>query len=136
MALKDTLPEVQFYTEFDPYFYTVDNRPLSNLKERDDILADSIDKKIQLVDVTGAAVPVSNAIPSGWTVTRNSQGNYTITHNLNSSAYSVIGGTIVSASGTFLFNVKALTANTFTISTVSLSDVETDVRFSCILSVH
>ena len=99
MALKDTLTEVRLYTEFDPYFYTVDNRPLQDLKERDDALADAIDGRVQLIDITGAASPVTNKIPTGWTVTRNSEGNYTITHNLNSTAYSVVGGQITSATG-------------------------------------
>lgn len=42
MAIEDTLPEVRLYTEEDPYHYTIDNRPLSDLAARDDALINAI----------------------------------------------------------------------------------------------
>lgn len=43
MALIDTLTAVEFLTEDDPYHYTIENRPLQNLKTRDEELASAID---------------------------------------------------------------------------------------------
>lgn len=33
--IKDTLPVVHYYTQYDPYYFEVDNRPLKNLEARD-----------------------------------------------------------------------------------------------------
>ena len=130
MAFKDTLTNTRLYTEADPYIWTVDNRPLSDLDARDDQLADRIDAiNIGRIDVTGAASPTTNSLPTGWSITRNGAGDYTITHNKNTTAYSVIG-TCLHATQLYVVVVYALTANTFSIKTAALTTgTLTDVRF-------
>lgn len=43
MTVLSSLPAVQYLDDTDPYHYTVDNRPLLNLANRDEILANAID---------------------------------------------------------------------------------------------
>jgi hypothetical protein len=43
MALSASLTAVQYYTQLDPYFYAVDNRPLADLAARDVQLANEIE---------------------------------------------------------------------------------------------
>lgn len=52
MATKDTFNPVRLYTENDAYHYTVDNRPLQDLNDNDEILANAIDAlKLKADDV-------------------------------------------------------------------------------------
>ena len=55
MAFKTTLLAVRFYTEFDPYFYTIDNRPLADLATRDDAIADELDRRVTILDINSTA---------------------------------------------------------------------------------
>lgn len=50
--------------------------------------------------------------PAGWSVVRNSGGNYTVTHNLNTTAYSVVV-TVKSALAITIGNINDKSANTF-----------------------
>lgn len=43
MTVLSSLPAVNYLTDTDPYHYTVDNRPLLNLANRDTVLATAID---------------------------------------------------------------------------------------------
>ena len=136
MALKDNLTSIRFYTQFDPYYFSVDNRPLTDIKTNLDQLADAIDERAAIVDVSGGLVPIINKIPDtsrvAWTLTRNGDGDYTITHGTGFQ-YSVIG-TTRDASGSFVFYVYSSSSSAISIKTVNLSNVATDVRFSCIFS--
>ena len=135
MATADTLTTVQYYTQFDPYYYTVDNRPLANLAANDVIIANALDYKIAVVDVTGGSTPVVNTAPTGWSVTRNSAGNYTITHGMPSANFSV-QGTSRDASNPYIVYVYATTSTSISVKVVSLSNTPTDVRFACLFSGH
>lgn len=59
MPLSSNLPAVRFFTENDPYHYTVENRPLQDLESRDLYLASVIDSLVasssssMLKNVTG-----------------------------------------------------------------------------------
>lgn len=130
MSFKTSLTTTRFYTQFDPYFYTTDNRPLDDLNTRDNQISDELDRRTSFVNITGAGSPVVNAIPTGWSAVRNSAGDYTITHNLNTLSYGVVGS-VLHATIPYVFYVAAVTLNTFTIRTVTLAGVPTDVQFSC-----
>lgn len=135
--LKDTIPVVRFYEEVDPYYFAVDNRPIADLKARDDIISDRVDQVLLgRVDVTGGTTTTTNFLPSGWSVTRVGAGNYTITHSLNidSLQYSV-GGCVCYNTVPSILTVTAMTANSLTIITnVVSTGVATDMRFSFTLS--
>ena len=132
MTLKSSLTPVTLFTAFDPYDVDTDNRPLSQLSGRDDAIADELDKRTQIIDITGAASPTINAGPTGWTVTRNGVGDYTIIHALNNTNARIIG-TCNNTTPVVLFQY-ASTANTISVKTVNLSGAATDCRFACSIS--
>jgi hypothetical protein len=142
MALKDTLngsTPIQYYTEADPYFYTVDNRPLQNLKSWLDAICDRIDlMDLGRVDVNGTTAGSFNPStdvytqPSGWSVARNSAGTFTITHNLSSSSYSVIGSA-VGATPSFV-SVVSIGADSFQVKIAQYDGTLVDLRFSVVLT--
>lgn len=136
MALKDTLTSVRFYEESDAYYFTVDNRPVSDLKQRDDLLADRIDTiALGRVDVTGAALHTVNFAPEGWTITRTSAGIYNIVHGLNIDALTYSVQATVYGVNPAIITVTGITANDITIQTNLLSGgAVADVRFSIILT--
>ncbi len=51
-----SFPEIEYYTQFDPYFYTVDNRPLLNLSSVDAELGKSVDAANRSGLMTGVAL--------------------------------------------------------------------------------
>jgi hypothetical protein len=55
-------PAVSYYTQFDPYFYTVDNRPLYNLASVDSVLGTGVDAaaRATLIDALSAAASYKN----------------------------------------------------------------------------
>lgn len=76
----------------------------------------------------------SNTLPSGWSVVRNAQGDYTITHNLGDSGYTVVA----TSRNTFYFCAQNTTtiadpANDFGIYVRDTSDALQDGDFSFIL---
>lgn len=131
MAFKDSLTSVRYFTEADPYFWAVDNRPLSDLDARGDELADELDRRTLTMDVTGAGSPTVNYAPAGWTLTRNAVGDYTITHNFSSLAYTVFGNVINATVG--IVTVTALANNSFSIKTSNSAGTATDMRFSLLV---
>jgi hypothetical protein len=131
--IASQLQAIQYYTAADPYWYQTDNRPLQNLAANQALIAAYIDKLTNgRVDITGGSAPVTNAIPSGWSVSRTGTGVYVITHNLNLAAnsYSVLG----SCYSANVFFATALTANSFTANTVNFSGAAVDVQFVCELT--
>lgn len=130
-AFKTTLPLVQYYTQADPYYYTVDNRPLVDLKSSIDMLADELDRRTFAVDITGAASCTINRAPTGWTVATNGTGDYTVTHNLNNASYipqvSIIGATAGTA------YVVTYTANTVQVKTINPAGTATHLRFALLI---
>jgi hypothetical protein len=134
MALKDTLAIVQFYTQFDPYTYVVDNRPLNDLKDRDDDIADELDARVQVLEIVGSATPTVVYLPAGWSQVRNSVGNYTITHNYNDAGYVVIPGIAGATTGTARVVSKGV--NSFVIETSTDAGAAADRQFSCLVSKY
>ena len=133
MSLTSQLTTIRLFTAADPYNYTVDNIPLSQVSTNLTTITSYVDKMHPgRVDVTGAATPTVNAVPSGWTVTRTGTGVYTITHNLNLAAngYSVLGSCYSAA----VFYASALGANSFVANTVNFSGTAVDVQFVCELT--
>jgi hypothetical protein len=43
MTLKNSFVTIRYFTSADPYHYTIDNRPLTDLKTCLDFLGDTID---------------------------------------------------------------------------------------------
>lgn len=128
-SLYSTLTNIRYYTDSDPYVYTVDNRPLTDFDTRDQTICNAIDMRTQIVDITGGGTPTTNWLPTGWSVTRNGAGDYTITHNLGLTTYIVYGS--VNSSSPMIFNVYSVTNNSFSIRTYNSSFVATDARFGC-----
>ena len=132
MAFSTELTAVQYYTQLDPYYYLVDNRPIVDLAARDVQLSDELDKRTLVLDVTGSATPTSTKIPVGWSVVANGTGDYTITHNLADDDYIVIG-TVHNATVGILF-VVSFDANTITVKTTNSSGTATHMRFNLLVS--
>lgn len=63
--IKDTLPVVHYYTQYDPYYFEVDNRPLKNLEARDLGLVAVLTEWENFFDtlVTDIAEAIENFIP-------------------------------------------------------------------------
>lgn len=67
-----------------------------------------------LVNSDGSAI----SLPSGWSSTRNSVGNYTVTHNLGQAGYVVIGTVEVGGStDERIFNIYSRGTNSFSYKT-------------------
>jgi hypothetical protein len=125
MSFKDVLnveSPVRFYTEADPYFYTVDNRPLEDLDHRDNMLADELDRRLKILDVDGST-SVVNTAPSGWLFNKQGIGHYTITHGLNipPSLISVLVSAITNNNPVLAY-VSSQTYNSFTVKTVKVGN--------------
>jgi hypothetical protein len=134
MAFKDTLPATQYYTQADPYYYTVDNRPLTDLNNRDNQIADELDARTIVVDVTGAASPTITKIPSGWTVTVNGVGDYTINHTLGYVNYGVQLTVVNLTLG--LGYVVAMTSNTVQVRLANSAGSPTHMRFNLLITKY
>lgn len=138
MAFKTSLTGTRFYTETDAYYVDVDNRPLEDLNSRDNEICDEMDKRVLgVVDISGSATPVTNHLPTDWSIVRNSTGNYTITHSLafaDGLKYGV-SGTCSDASPRVVY-CTSLSANSFTIVTCDLSGVVQDTRFTLFVTKY
>lgn len=132
MSFKTSLTTVRYYTAADPYYYTVDNRPINDLAGRDDALADELDRRTLTIDITGGASPTTNKLPAGWSISRTGAGVYDITHNLGNTNFIVTGNVFGSTPG--LVITTAQTTSTITIKTVNLSGTATDFRFQCLVT--
>jgi hypothetical protein len=85
MKLKDRLNlecPTDFYTDKDPDYLPVDNRPLYDLFRRDEIIATSFEYYSVIVDADGVTGNI-NEIPKGWSVSKEGAGIYRVIHNLN-----------------------------------------------------
>lgn len=132
MPLSSTLTTVRYYTQSDPYYYTADNRPLEDLKTRDDEIANELDRRTLTVDITGAASPTINHAPDGWTVVTNGTGDYTITHAIGNTNYIAIGGIVGVTSGTA--TVVARTNTTIQVKTYNLAAAATHLQFNLLVT--
>lgn len=132
MAFKNSLTNVRYYTAADPYYYTVDNRPLLDLHDREDALADELDRRTLVIDISGSASPVTNKLPYGWSINRTSTGIYDITHTLGNTNFIVTGNTLGSTPGVVI--TTSQTTSLITIKTYNLSSTLTDFRFQCLVT--
>lgn len=131
MAFKDLLTLTQFYTQFDPYFYTTDNRPLNDLDTRDNQISDELDRRVSFLSINGAAGTIVSG-PTGWTIAKVGTGVFTITHGLNTLNYGV-NGTAIHATTSHTVFVSDISLNSFTVKTVvTTTGAAADVTFSCI----
>lgn len=74
MPLTSSLPIVRYYTEYDEYYYTTDNRPLYDLAQRDNMLAAAIDA---LSNSTGSElINISNDTSTDYTLVLEDLGLY------------------------------------------------------------
>lgn len=86
-----TLTTIRYYTQADPYYYTVDNRPLTDLASNDTILSNEIQKRVNMVRAVGSATPSLTNNPGGWSIALNGTGDYTITHTLGNANIMAVG---------------------------------------------
>lgn len=131
-AFKTTLTATQFYTQADPYYYTVDNRPLVDLNGREDAIADELDRRTLAVDITGAATCTVNHVPTGWTIVTNGTGDYTLTHNLGYTTYIALAIILNTTQG--LVWIAAQTSTTIQIKTTNLAGTATHLRFQLMVT--
>lgn len=63
--IKDTLPVVHYFTQYDPYYFEVDNRPLKNLEARDLGLVSVLDQWEAFFDslISEVTDAVENFVP-------------------------------------------------------------------------
>lgn len=132
MPFNTSLTTVNYYTQADPYYYTVDNRPLANLAARDVQLSDELDRRTIAVDITGAASCTINVAPAGWSVVTNGTGDYTITHPIGNANYIATGTIFGASSGVFC--VVAKTSTTIQIRTFNLVGFATHLRFNLLVT--
>lgn len=131
MAFSSSLTTTRVYTQADPYYYTVDNRPIGDLNDRDVQLANELDRRTLAIDITGASTPTVNRVPTGWTVAVNGAGDYTITHNMGNTNYVVQGIAYNSIPGTVY--VVATTSTTIQVKTCNSSGTATHMRFQLVV---
>lgn len=130
--LNTLLTTVRYYTQADPYYFTVDNRPLVDLASSVLLLANEIDRRTIAVDITGAASCVINVAPSGWSIVTNGTGDYTITHPIGNINYIATGTIFGASSGVFC--VVAKTSTTIQIRTFNLIGFATHLRFNLLVT--
>lgn len=134
MSFKTSLTAVRYYTAADPYYYTVDNRPLSDLNDRDDALADELDRRTLPVDISGAVSPTTNKLPTGWSINRTGAGVYEITHNLGTASFIVTGAIYGAIPG--IVTILNQSSSLFTVKTYDLAGTPTDFRFQCLVTSY
>jgi hypothetical protein len=88
----------------------------------------------------------TNVIPTGWTVavgTGGSVGQYTITHNLNTTKYSAVGNLVGLSYANYSIITKTVSANSCVLETFALSvsgsvvsATPTDAPFVFVLNVN
>lgn len=114
MTTNSSFTEIRYYTQFDPYFFSVDNRPLQDLAYNDQILATAIDNiNVNILGFfsapTGATL-VSNLRSFSGSVTGNLH-NYIENQTLNAVADLGANNTGVSDNTTLINNaITALSA--------------------------
>lgn len=133
MALSSSLTAIRYYTQADPYYYTVDNRPLTDLAARDVTIANEIDKRVNMVLAVGSATPSLTSAPTGWSIALNGTGDYTITHALGSASIIAVATTI----GTQTFATVFSTSSTqIRVKIFSDAGVATHSNFSMVVSQY
>jgi hypothetical protein len=120
-------------TDSDPYFCLVDNRSITDLELRDDFLADKLEDLTTVVDASlDPTQVIYNHIPDGWTIVRNSFGDYTIHHNTGISPENLsIALTSLESDIPTLAVVTDITSMSFRINLIELITYSlVDGRFS------
>lgn len=102
-----TLTSVRYYTQADPYYYTVDNRPIEDLAARDDEIAAELEKRVNMVLAVGSATPSLTSAPAGWSIALNGTGDYTITHTLGSASIIAQATSIGTATYATIFSTSS-----------------------------
>lgn len=82
--------------------------------------------------VVGSTGTAGTPFPSGWTSVKNVTGDYTVTHNLGTANYVVVGSAI-SGGKVFLWSQSSSDGNQFNVLTFSSGGTGTDTTFSFIM---
>lgn len=127
-----TLTTVRYYTSLDPYIYSVDNRPLQDLNDRDNQIVTELNRRTYVGDITGASAPVVNQLPAGWTIVANGVGDYTITHNMGAVNYGV-QISVVDTTGGF-GNIYSFDLNTIRVVTRTTAGAAAHKRFMLLVT--
>jgi fructose-1-phosphate kinase PfkB-like protein len=127
-----TLTTVRYYTQADPYYYTVDNRPLSDLEARDTQILNEMNNRVKMVRATGSATPVLNYGPTGWTIALNGTGDYTITHNMATANFTVVAGLAATAGFATVFSQDSTTIR---IKTFNTANAAAHFNFNLMVSI-
>jgi len=132
MALADTLTVVEYHTQFDPYTYVVDNRPLGNLAARDVQLANAIESRTIQIDITGSGTPTLHKVPTGWTCSSSGAGVYTIAHDMATTNFVVVGMIQDAAPG--MIHCVSKSSTELNINTTDATGTPAHRRFNLIIS--
>ena len=92
---------------------------------------DQLDTKVYGGQVTNAGTAAIPYGPSGWTVSRNSVGNVTLTHNLGTTNYAIVPSP---NSAVFKAIWSSLAANTVQIITYDTANALADTGFNFVLA--
>ena len=132
MSLATILTTVRYYTQADAYYYTVDNRPLTDLATRDTEISNEVERRTIAVDITGASTATINQAPAGWIVATNGVGDYTITHAIGNTSYIGIAGIVGATPGSA--TITARTNTTIQVKTFNLAGAATHLRFNLLVT--
>jgi hypothetical protein len=133
MSLAALLTSVRYYTQADPYYYTVDNRPLEDLKTRDDEIANDLDKRVNVMRIVGTATPSITAGPAGWTIVSTGTGDYTITHSLGTLSFAVVAG---ATGGPGFVTVFSQSSTEIRIKTFNTAGAAAHISFTLLVSQY
>lgn len=92
--ISNSFTPVRFYTQFDPYFFSVDNRPLIDLAANDLVLASAIDGLVTNVLSLLAVVPADPTILTINSATPSVAGfgRFTTANTLSTTITNFTGG--------------------------------------------
>lgn len=90
MALKASFTTIRYYTAADPYHYTIDNRPLTDLKAGLDFLADTMDAGFTTTTLTTTTVATGSTTALSITTTGGTQ--FQVTHTVGANRNVTITG--------------------------------------------
>lgn len=120
MATRDNLPAVRLYTATDAYFYTTDNRPLTDLVASDQLLADTIDNLPSTLTFTQSGTGA---------VSRTSQAK--MRERISIADFDTLAHALTAATGKRL--IAAAVPSTITASTAIPASTVLDVEQGCAL---
>ena len=131
LGTQVTTSQIQYYTPADPYYYTIDNRPLGNLETQIQTIVGQVDLiSVGRVDITvsAGAISATNSLPTGWSGSRTGTGVYQVTTGLTATSNSnmSIFAQAYGGSTPLVTLPAAVTSGTITVTVYNLSAAATD----------